>query len=43
MRLNVTECINTNFEKSKRNFISFSEILFMCTGDDYNMILRFYK
>ena len=42
-RLNVTECINEAFDQSKKIFIPFSDILVLCTGENYSMVFRFFK
>lgn len=42
-RLNITECINEAFEQSKNVFIPFENIMTLCTGQDYNIVFRFYK
>ena len=42
-RLNITECINDAFEQSKKIFIPFESIMVLCTGDNYNIVFRFFE
>lgn len=42
-RLNISECIKNAFNEVNMSSISFPDILVLCTGESYNMIIRFYR
>ena len=40
---NIKVCIDEEFSKEKKDILPFKDIMRLCAGDNYSIVLRFYK